>query len=71
MFRPSLSGLVSYLSIPEVADFRLLRAAFSYPAPVSLRGSPRPRTAPHHPQTRPRTHAAQRRAQAAKLNIIK
>jgi hypothetical protein len=71
MFRPSLSGLVSYLSIPEVADFRLLRAAFSYPMPDRLRGSSRFRTAPHHPLTLPRTRAAQRRAQAAKLNIIK
>lgn len=71
MFRPSLSGLVSYLSTPEVADFHLLRAPFSYPMPDRLSGSPRPRTAPHHPLTLPRTRAAQRRAQATKLNIIK
>lgn len=71
MFRPSLSGLVSYLSTPEVADFHLLRAAFSYPMPDRLRGSSRFRTAPHHPPPPPRTSAAQRRAQAAKLNITK
>lgn len=70
MFRPSLSGLASYLSTPEVADLHLLRAAFSYPMPDRLRGSSRFRTAPHHPPTLLRTRAALRRAQAVKLNII-
>lgn len=51
--RQGYSRLRSDTMNPEMTDFRRPRVVFSYPSPDRLRGSPRPRTAQHHPPTLP------------------